>query len=168
MNGSMTDINDGHQRQTPMPDIIDGLSDMTDAMAIRKKTDRLRGSRSVFFIQLAKKKNARAFLHERFDAPEGIRTPDLLVRSQLLYPAELPAHLTFSVNSDIIAHPAGKVKPFRRKKSTHPEFDANTKSQHISERNMCKLTVFCIPITAIIDYYSATADLQATRFLSIL
>ena len=24
--------------------------------------------------------------------PEGIRTPDLLVRSQLLYPAELQAH----------------------------------------------------------------------------
>ena len=24
--------------------------------------------------------------------PEGIRTPDLLVRSQTLYPAELPAH----------------------------------------------------------------------------
>ena len=26
-------------------------------------------------------------------APEGTRTPDLLVRSQSLYPAELPAHL---------------------------------------------------------------------------
>lgn len=25
--------------------------------------------------------------------PEGIRTPDLLVRSQTLYPAELPAHM---------------------------------------------------------------------------
>ena len=31
-------------------------------------------------------------------APEGTRTPDLLIRSQTLYPAELPAHilLTFS------------------------------------------------------------------------
>ena len=27
-------------------------------------------------------------------APEGTRTPDLLVRSQSLYPAELPAHST--------------------------------------------------------------------------
>ena len=27
-----------------------------------------------------------------FGVPEGIRTPDLLVRSQLLYPAELKAH----------------------------------------------------------------------------
>ena len=25
-------------------------------------------------------------------APEGIRTPDPLIRSQVLYPAELPAH----------------------------------------------------------------------------
>ena len=29
-------------------------------------------------------------------APEGIRTPDLLVRSQTLYPAELRAHDTIS------------------------------------------------------------------------
>ena len=28
----------------------------------------------------------------RYGAPEGIRTPDLLVRSQTLYPAELRAH----------------------------------------------------------------------------
>jgi hypothetical protein len=29
-------------------------------------------------------------------APEEIRTPDPLVRSQVLYPAELPAHLKVS------------------------------------------------------------------------
>ena len=28
--------------------------------------------------------------------PEGTRTPDLLVRSQSLYPTELPAHTTLS------------------------------------------------------------------------
>ena len=28
-----------------------------------------------------------------FGTPQGIRTPDLLVRSQLLYPAELAAHI---------------------------------------------------------------------------
>ena len=28
-----------------------------------------------------------------YGAPEGIRTPDLLVRSQTLYPAELRAHI---------------------------------------------------------------------------
>ena len=30
-----------------------------------------------------------------YGVPEGIRTPDLLVRSQLLYPAELQTHLYF-------------------------------------------------------------------------
>ena len=29
-----------------------------------------------------------------FGTPEGTRTPDLLVRSQSLYPTELPAHTT--------------------------------------------------------------------------
>lgn len=29
-----------------------------------------------------------------FGAPEGIRTPGLLIRSQTLYPAELQAHIT--------------------------------------------------------------------------
>jgi hypothetical protein len=28
-------------------------------------------------------------------APEGIRTPDPLIRSQVLYPAELPAHYKY-------------------------------------------------------------------------
>ena len=32
-----------------------------------------------------------------YGAPEGIRTPDLLVRSQTLYPAELQAHLRFKI-----------------------------------------------------------------------
>ena len=32
-----------------------------------------------------------------YGAPEGIRTPDLLVRSQTLYPTELPAHSNFSL-----------------------------------------------------------------------
>ena len=30
------------------------------------------------------------------------------------------------------------------------------------------MTAFCIAFTAIIDYYSATADLQAVKILSIL
>ena len=36
-----------------------------------------------------------------FGALEGIRTPDLLVRSQTLYPAELPAHLFYRALSII-------------------------------------------------------------------
>ena len=31
-----------------------------------------------------------------FGTPEGTRTPDLLVRSQSLYPTELPAHTTLN------------------------------------------------------------------------
>ena len=38
-----------------------------------------------------------------FGTLEGTRTPDLLIRSQSLYPAELPAH-TFSQRLNIIAH----------------------------------------------------------------
>ena len=45
-----------------------------------------------------------------FGAPGGTRTPDLLVRSQTLYPAELLAHR--DVRQSIIAHPSGKCKPF--------------------------------------------------------
>ncbi len=31
--------------------------------------------------------------------PGGIRTPDLLIRSQVLYPAELRSHLNHHLNS---------------------------------------------------------------------
>ncbi len=34
-----------------------------------------------------------------FGVPEGIRTPDLLIRSQTLYPAELQAHLAVLLDS---------------------------------------------------------------------
>ena len=34
-----------------------------------------------------------------FGVPEGIRTPDLLIRSQTLYPAELQAHMDFAANT---------------------------------------------------------------------
>ena len=44
-----------------------------------------------------------------FGTPEGIRTPDLLVRSQTLYPTELPAHIKHSgeplmFNAQILYH----------------------------------------------------------------
>ena len=41
-------------------------------------------------------------------APGGTRTPDLLVRSQTLYPAELLAHGLFS-NSLLIIHTEGGI-----------------------------------------------------------
>ncbi len=36
-----------------------------------------------------------------FGAPEETRTPDLLIRSQTLYPAELPAHMRLKSNRKI-------------------------------------------------------------------
>ena len=41
-----------------------------------------------------------------FGTPEGIRTPDLLVRSQTLYPAELQAQ----VSLNIITQELDKIK----------------------------------------------------------
>ena len=46
-----------------------------------------------------------------FGTPEGTRTPDLLIRSQSLYPTELLAH-TFAQRLDIIAQRPGIVKRF--------------------------------------------------------
>ena len=46
-----------------------------------------------------------------FGEPGGIRTHDLLIRSQTLYPAELRAHMLFD-SSDILAQAGGHVKCF--------------------------------------------------------
>ena len=58
---------------------------------------------------------------QRFGAPRGTRTPDLLVRSQSLYPAELLAHSSFFLErSVIIAYPSIVCQQFfKRKSRTH-------------------------------------------------
>ena len=48
---------------------------------------------------------------------EKIRTPDTLVRSQVLYPAELHAHAVLSNNSHIILFYRGFVNSFSKKDS---------------------------------------------------
>ena len=64
---------------------------------------------------LAKKKPLAQTTQEVLTgAPEGTRTPDLLVRSQSLYPAELQAHLFFNSLIIIGAFPAN-VKAFVKK-----------------------------------------------------
>ena len=45
-------------------------------------------------VQIPHSQYKPLFVRMYFGTPEGIRTPDLLVRSQTLYPAELPAHFT--------------------------------------------------------------------------
>lgn len=44
--------------------------------------------------------------------PEGTRTPDLLIRSQSLYPTELPAHMLHLTCQSIITHIVLKCKHF--------------------------------------------------------
>ena len=50
-----------------------------------------------------------------FGTPEGTRTPDLLVRSQSLYPTELPAHIAFLERLSILSHNFRKCKCFLKK-----------------------------------------------------
>ena len=50
--------------------------------------------------------------------PEGTRTPDLLIRSQSLYPTELPAHNAFHKRLNILAQHKGKSKSF----FYHPDY----------------------------------------------
>ena len=69
---------------------------------------------SIYVSAKSFSKRKRSFLNEMtafFGTAEGIRTPDLLVRSQTLYPAELQPHTTLE-SLYIITHPAGKCKPF--------------------------------------------------------
>ena len=47
--------------------------------------------------------------------PEGIRTPDPLVRSQILYPAELLAHIATSMTNKILPQIIKFVKRFFEK-----------------------------------------------------
>ena len=39
-------------------------------------------------------------MSQALGAPEGTRTPDLLIRSQTLYPAELPAHILLAFSPE--------------------------------------------------------------------
>ena len=45
----------------------------------------------------------KSYKNTRHGTPEGTRTPDLLIRSQSLYPAELPTH-TFRPEQDVFYH----------------------------------------------------------------
>ena len=45
-----------------------------------------------------------------FGTPKGTRTPDLLIRSQSLYPTELSAHVAFLKRLDILARHTPNVK----------------------------------------------------------
>ena len=55
------------------------------------------------------------FMPQALGAPEGTRTPDLLIRSQTLYPAELPAHILLCVPLENVFYYSvirGESQPF--------------------------------------------------------
>ena len=61
-----------------------------------------------------KQKRSLAIASDR-GAPEGTRTPDLLIRSQTLYPAELPAHILLCVPLENVFYYSvirGESQPF--------------------------------------------------------
>ena len=53
--------------------------------------------------------------HLLFGTPKGTRTPDLLIRSQSLYPTELSAHVAFLKRLDTISYIFKKSKYFFQK-----------------------------------------------------
>ena len=66
-------------------------------------------------------KKALAFARAKA-APQGIRTPDLLVRSQTLYPAELAAHILFSRDSAPIRRFRMGLTSLRRERDSNPRY----------------------------------------------
>ena len=48
-----------------------------------------------FMVQIIRKGIKLILQSESSGAPRRIRTPDPLIRSQVLYPAELPVHIFF-------------------------------------------------------------------------
>ena len=62
-----------------------------------------------------RKKPVTFFMSQAFGAPEGTRTPDLLIRSQTLYPAELPAHILLAFSPENVFYYSvirGESQPF--------------------------------------------------------
>ena len=64
----------------------------------------------------------KSYKNTRHGTPEGTRTPDLLIRSQSLYPTELLAH-TPHRRLSIIAQPVQKSKLFFRVPGNSSEAD---------------------------------------------
>ena len=56
----------------------------------------------VALVQNKKQKTLRKSKSLIYGTPEGIRTPDLLVRSQTLYPAELLAQILVVISTTFI------------------------------------------------------------------
>ena len=73
-------------------------------------------------------KRIRSYKNTRHGTPEGTRTPDLLIRSQSLYPTELPAH-TSAQRSNILAQADRFVKRIFAKSGFFSEQQQITRHQ---------------------------------------
>ena len=65
-------------------------------------------------------------------APEGTRTPDLLIRSQTLYPAELPAHILLAFSPENVFYYSA------RRPESQAFFSKNSKNSangHLSRKS---------------------------------
>jgi hypothetical protein len=72
------------------------------------------------------------FMSQALGAPEGTRTPDLLIRSQTLYPAELPAHILLAFSPENVFYYSA------RRPESQAFFSKNSKNSvngHLSRKS---------------------------------
>ena len=78
----------------------------------------------------------KGFGFAQFGTPKGTRTPDLLIRSQSLYPTELSAHKRISKRLSILAHRGAKSKYFFSKSGLFfPLSSFGAGDQHKDQQN---------------------------------
>ena len=122
-------------------------------------------------IQTQNKKSHLAIGFLLFGAPEGTRTPDLLVRSQSLYPAELRAHMLFPNTNDMIPHFLVFVKSFLEFFYPAGNFSISCqqKSQHIGvQRSGTTVTIVSFLISIILEYLPYLSQNQYLQYGCLL
>ena len=78
------------------------------------------------------KQNRSLAIASDLGAPEGTRTPDLLIRSQTLYPAELPAHILLAFSPENVFYYSA------RRPESQAFFSKNSKNSvngHLSRKS---------------------------------
>ena len=76
--------------------------------------------------------HADLFAPKSIGTPEGIRTPGLLLRRQLLYPTELLAQILEQVTRIELASPAWKAGALTIVLHLHEPSEGNRQLEHIS------------------------------------
>ena len=91
------------------------------------------GHRLCWFCAMQQRKEpVTFFMSQALGAPEGTRTPDLLIRSQTLYPAELPAHILLAFSPENVFYYSA------RRPESQAFFSKNSKNSvngHLSRKS---------------------------------